>query len=96
MICDTCANKNYCEPQRKKGEIIISCGAYKKPLTNADHIRAMSDEEMATFLYDRSDEYFFPMWTSSKLCVTTTNEILNTEQAWLRWLKSPMGGDYDV
>lgn len=62
--------------------------------SNADKIRTMNDGDMAKFLYDRSDEYFFPMWTSPEFCVTTTSEILNTEQAWLQWLQSPAdGGD---
>ena len=95
MICDTCVDKNYCEPHRKNGELIVMCVAYKKLPTNADRLRTLSDEELAKFLYDRSDEYFFPMWTSSELCVTTTNEILNTEQAWLEWLQSSAGGDED-
>jgi len=52
MICDTCADKKYCEPHRKHGENVVICGAYKKPPTNADRIRAMSDEGLANWLGD--------------------------------------------
>lgn len=46
-----------------------------KPKTNADHIRAMSDEELARKLYDVS-------WKVAN----SSNEI-DTEEDWLDWLK---------
>lgn len=46
----------------------------EKSTTNADHIRAMSDEELASKLYDVS-------WDSFALGITYT------ETEWLEWLK---------
>ena len=44
-LCDSCATDcgHYIEP----GEFVVECGAYRPPITNADRIRAMSDEELA-------------------------------------------------
>lgn len=44
-LCDSCVADcgHYIEP----GEFVVECGAYRPPATNADHIRAMSDEELA-------------------------------------------------
>ena len=39
-----------CRHERNPREIVIKCGAYKPPMTNADRIRAMSDEELACFI----------------------------------------------
>ncbi len=47
-LCDRCFAD--CRHERKPGEIVIQCGAYKPPLTNADRIRAMSDEELLDFM----------------------------------------------
>ena len=49
-ICETCGRKN-CPDRRSQGEsqIVVSCNFYCKQ-TNADRIRAMSDEELAVFL----------------------------------------------
>ena len=50
MILQRCAHPRPCYDDGKchyKGE----CG-HKAPLTNADRIRAMSDEELAEFLWD--------------------------------------------
>lgn len=45
-LCDKCANMD-CNHEVEPGEIVIQCGAFKSPMTNADRIRAMSDEELA-------------------------------------------------
>lgn len=44
-VCERCVAD--CRHQRDPKEIVVRCGAYKAPMTNADRIRAMSDEEMA-------------------------------------------------
>ena len=44
-----------------------------KPITNADRIRAMSDEELADFLYETETQYI-PI-------------DLSVENNWLDWLK---------
>ena len=47
-LCDSC--RADCRHERNPREIVIKCGAYKPPMTNADRIRAMSDEELAKLL----------------------------------------------
>ena len=47
-LCDSC--RTDCRHERNPREIVIKCGAYTPPMTNADRIRAMSDEELARFL----------------------------------------------
>ena len=47
-LCDRCAAD--CRHERNQNEIVVGCGMYKPPMTNADRIRAMSDEELAAFL----------------------------------------------
>lgn len=48
-LCDSC--RADCRHERNPREIVVKCGAYKPPMTNADRIRAMSDEKLAEFLY---------------------------------------------
>ena len=53
MILQRCAHSRPCYDDGKchyKGEC-----SHKAPLTNADRIRAMSDEELAEFLIDLAD-----------------------------------------
>ena len=47
-LCDSC--RADCRHERNPREIVVKCGAYKPPMTNADRIRAMSDEGLACFL----------------------------------------------
>lgn len=47
-LCDRCAAD--CRHERNMNEIVFKCGAYKPPMTNADRIRAMSDEELLDFM----------------------------------------------
>mgnify|MGYP006077296607 CR=1 FL=1 len=47
-LCDRCAAD--CRHERNPNEIVVKCGAYKPPMTNADRIRAMSDEGLAELL----------------------------------------------
>ena len=44
-LCDRCSAD--CRHHRDPNEIVVKCGAFKPPMTNADRIRAMSDEELA-------------------------------------------------
>ncbi len=54
-LCDSC--RADCRHERNPREIVVKCGAYKPPMTNADRIRAMSDKELAEFLcHFRSDD----------------------------------------
>lgn len=47
-LCDRCVAD--CRHHREPNEIVVKCGAFKAPETNADRIRAMSDEELASWL----------------------------------------------
>lgn len=44
-ICDRCVSD--CRHERNPNEIVVKCGAFKAPQTNADRIRSMTDEELA-------------------------------------------------
>ena len=50
----------------------------QRPMTNADRIRAMSDEELARFIYGMLANY--------------ENRERNTRQ-WIEWLKQPAEGE---
>lgn len=52
----------------------------RKPITNADRIRAMPDEELAEFLYNAWDN---AAWCSDKRC-TEDDSCL---PCWLKWLR---------
>lgn len=43
-LCDSC--RADCRHERNPREIVIKCGAYKPPMTNADRIRAIKDGKM--------------------------------------------------
>lgn len=47
-LCDRCSAD--CRHHRDPNEIVVKCGAFKPPMTNADRIRSMSDEELAEWL----------------------------------------------
>ena len=44
-LCDRCVAD--CRHERNPNEIVVKCGAFKAPQTNADRIRSMPDEELA-------------------------------------------------
>ena len=60
-----------------------------EPQTNADRIRAMSDEELATMLFDYKE--------CSKNCIMTNGkhcyEICEEESVILKWLQRPAKED---
>lgn len=47
-LCDRCSAD--CRHHWDSNEIVVKCGAFKPPMTNADRIRAMNDEELARFI----------------------------------------------
>ena len=74
-------------------ELLNALDNAKKPKTNADRIRAMSDEELARKLVNASyrydwkqdeDYWYFPNGT------TKTNYKPKAIEAWLEWLKQPV------
>ena len=47
-LCDRCVAD--CRHHREPNEIVVKCGEFKAPETNADRIRSMNDEELADFI----------------------------------------------
>lgn len=93
-LCDQCAAD--CRHERNPNEIVVKCGAYKPPMTNADRIRAMSDEELAAVIvkaYNGGDPSF--LWCDRKgSCAgEDEEELVCTDERLLacvvRWLGSP-------
>lgn len=78
-LCDRCAAD--CRHERNPNEIVVKCGAYKPPITNADRIRAMSDEELARE-FGRS-------------CAKGNTRACDKRcsQCWLEWLQKPAEED---
>lgn len=84
---------NSCEKKRNGGckgnepwEVIVYCEAYKMPPTNADRIRAYTDEELAAFMRDiglACPDAHFVGDCGRKDC----------RDCWLDWLKSPVEVD---
>lgn len=82
-LCDTCERKRSggCEGN-EPWEVIVSCGAYKKPPTNADRIRAMSDEELAEWLNIMQSNAWHRGIFNAEI-----KHFPSTNAAWLDWLK---------
>ena len=67
-------------------ELVRTCPYYHEA-TNADRIRAMSDEELASYLM------LGELTTLRKLgCFPKPKEIDQAMSEWLDWLQSPAGG----
>ena len=79
--CKVCSKRGKCETEKEmeekhKGYIAIGCSACEpKPKTNADKIRAMTDEELAE-------------WVTTK--GRTFGEEYEGYMSLLDWLKSPV------
>lgn len=60
------------------------CLGYDPPKTNADRLRAMSDEDLAKFLYNNSDG----QCPAIKYCPTpTAPQNCSDGHCWLDWLR---------
>ena len=81
-ICESCARKD-CKERTKQDDlrIVIACEEYlKHKATNADRIRAMSDEELATFLAD--DDRVCPPVKQN--CSRHVHDCVGCHLAWLK------------
>lgn len=82
----------------------LDCGAWQKfatkdeirlyqckkgPITNADRIRAMNDDELATMLFDYKECNKNCIMSSGKHCY----EICEEESVILKWLQQPAEED---
>ena len=85
MNCKNC--RANCSGAKQDREIAL-CLWYDPPKTNADRIRAMSDEELAEWIFNRvkcQNCYMLP-------CVKHGDEGNgNCMQLWLDWLKQEEG-----
>ena len=85
-ICNECFFRNECKMREPTAEV-ASCYCYKHDtrITNADRIRAMSDEELSDFL-SRSGKYFchgIGYDPHSERC----DYGYECEECWIDWLK---------
>ena len=82
MCCLSCAKADWCEQADRVEDYCIN--HEERPMTNADRIRAMTDEELADWLY---------MWAGgAPSCDRELQEKPDTKSCrdcWLDWLKSP-------
>lgn len=82
-----CINQNYQHEQwistsNRTEKVVV------KPQTNADRIRAMSDEELAEFIWDRSFFYGRP---PKRNCMQCNQD--SCRDCWLDWLKREVDSD---
>lgn len=61
---------------------------YEKPQTNADRIRAMSDEELAKYLFDVEQGNFTIDCCDDRFC-DTQNCCHDCTKAAIKWLQQP-------
>ena len=83
--CHNCLHWDVCSVR----EDDIACGIYKpkekrnvKPQTNADRIRAMSEEELAEQLIQYRDDW--GDYCTHKGCYATQKEAVKSETEWLQ------------
>ena len=95
VICETCdyANrppyKSPCSECDKTMGSPFCCYEHEEKPTNADLIRAMSDEELAEFLCDRTENCNLGYCPGADLC----NHFDGKANGYLKWLKQPAEGD---
>lgn len=82
-LCKSCVHPE-CEYAGKDVRLFICLHEYvRKPPTNADRIRAMSDEELASKLCDDNCP---PGYRDALVCGKSG---FDCEDCWLDWLQSP-------
>lgn len=80
-ICTTCLRlkQGYCDGEKE----LTACPSYKR-MTNADRIRAMTDEELAK-------------WLCTEIGCCNCNYLFSDKcdngNAWLDWLKQEVSGN---
>lgn len=79
-LCKKCANAN-CNHAIEPNEVVVQCGAYMPPATNADRIRAMSDEELSKMLTG------VPIVFDCTKCEECT---MKCDEQCLKWLQQPV------
>lgn len=64
-----------------------------KPKTNADRIRAMTDEELAKECVKQFPMYWWPTEVRAIYFAFDNHNKNNAKNAWLKWLQQPAEGD---
>ena len=65
----------------------------EKPMTNADRIRAMTDEELAKECVKQFPMYLWPSEVRTIYFDFENHNKNNAINAWLEWLQQPAKGD---
>ena len=76
-LCLTCRNEHCCVEQDLR-KIRSEC-EYYRPITNADRIRNMTDEELAAFASE--------LGCHPSASAQTCRGVANCAECWLDWLK---------
>lgn len=87
MKCDNCKKHDDCAAG---SGLTWPCGSYvTKVLTNADRIRAMSDEELAELIVKHKHVY---SWAKAVREIWMRRNVTKV-QAWVMWLQQPAEGE---
>ena len=91
LVCYNCGGHGFITATYESGQTSAICpvcggiGTHEIQMTNADRIRSMSDEELATMLKDYKD--------CSKNCIISNGkhcyQICEEESLLLKWLQQP-------
>ena len=92
-LCTFCKNNDDCIVTNM--DLIRGNCTYYTPLTNADRIRAMPDEELAAEMSVRLSEDCLMCPVLQADCPVWESKDIECGQAMLQWLRSPAGGDGD-
>lgn len=83
MLCKNCTKYDDC---RTGSGLTWPCGAFRpSTMTNAETIRAMSDEELAQFLDENRAQAYRDIREDGKIYYD------GHKDGWLGWLQSPVG-----
>lgn len=84
--CENCTEKNICEVQNMMNNYGLQCKMFSpyRPYTNADRLRAMSDEELAEYLCKSIRGSVMMLFPGAHYSDADVEE-LNRE--WLDWLR---------
>ena len=95
-LCERCVAD--CRHEWNPNEIVVKCGAFKPPMTNADRIRAMSDEELAQrlLIYEGTEKRATPYGGHEHIFPGPHGETCGTKEyalrLWMEWLDEPAEG----
>ena len=88
MKCRECSNYTKCVKESNLAIKRKNCpnAKIKKVKTNADRIRAMSDEELAKLIVDNHPMH---AWNKEVRHIYFDGPRITHKEAWLQWLQQP-------